>query len=68
MLVFGGSEGEPGVVPVESRVPVVMVIFDELPLSSLLDSSGRVLRCHPLVYVAGLPARGTGWGSGSCRR
>jgi hypothetical protein len=32
------------VVPADARVPVVMLFFDEFPLTSLLDSRGRVDR------------------------
>ncbi len=35
------SSGEIGDVQVNRKMPVVMVVFDELPLLSLLDSSGR---------------------------
>ncbi len=38
-----GSEGE-AADPVSSRTPVVVVVFDELPLASLLDERGRIDR------------------------
>lgn len=31
-----------GVVPESSRAPVVMIVFDELPLSSLMDADGTI--------------------------
>jgi Sulfatase len=38
-LESGEAESMPAV---ESRAPVVMIVFDELPLTSLLDAEGRV--------------------------
>jgi hypothetical protein len=42
-LVLGGDrQARPE--PVRAQAPVVMVVFDELPLTSLLDASGRIDR------------------------
>jgi hypothetical protein len=46
-LVAGG-DGDSGparaVVPADARAPVVMLFFDEFPMTSLLDSKGRIDR------------------------
>jgi Sulfatase len=39
-----GTERQARADPVRSDTPVVMVVFDELPLTSLLDASGRIDR------------------------
>ena len=45
LVVAGGDHtGATQVVPADARVPVVMLFFDEFPLTSLLDSRGRVDR------------------------
>ncbi len=42
-LVFAGSAiSEPASVTVDSPAPVVMVIFDEFPLASLMDAEGNI--------------------------
>jgi Sulfatase len=44
-LVIGGdSEPARAVVPANARVPIVMVFFDEFPMTSLLDSNGQIDR------------------------
>lgn len=37
-----GGQGEARADPVTARAPVVMIVFDELPLVSLLDARGRI--------------------------
>jgi hypothetical protein len=45
VLSDGQDAGRPGVVvPAEARAPVVVVLFDEFPMMSLLDSRGRIDR------------------------
>ena len=46
LVVAGGDQATPTrvVVPAAVRAPVVMLFFDEFPLTSLLDSSGRIDR------------------------
>jgi hypothetical protein len=45
-LVVGGGDNGPvrAVVPATARVPIVMVFFDEFPMTSLLDSKGQIDR------------------------
>jgi hypothetical protein len=45
-LVVGGGDNGPAraVVPASARVPIVMVFFDEFPMTSLLDSKGQIDR------------------------
>jgi hypothetical protein len=45
-LVVGGADNGPAraVVPASARVPIVMVFFDEFPMTSLLDSKGQIDR------------------------
>ena len=40
-LILGGTD-EARAQPVQAQAPVVMVVFDELPLASLLDARGRI--------------------------
>jgi Sulfatase len=46
LVVSSGDHAGPApvVVPADARVPVVMLFFDEFPLTSLLDSRGRIDR------------------------
>jgi len=41
-LVWTSGEGGGAAAVVEARVPIVIVVFDELPLSSLLDERGQI--------------------------
>jgi hypothetical protein len=41
-LVFPADQAKASAERVSSRAPVVMVLFDELPLASLLDARGRI--------------------------
>jgi Sulfatase len=44
-LAIGGDSGPArAVVPASARAPIVMVFFDEFPLTSLLDSKGQIDR------------------------
>ncbi|HWD47780.1 MAG TPA: sulfatase-like hydrolase/transferase [Actinomycetota bacterium] len=45
-LVVGGGDNGPAraAVPASARVPIVMVFFDEFPMTSLLDSKGQIDR------------------------
>lgn len=55
---WGGAERSPPAAPVTATAPVVFVIFDELPLASLLDPEGGIDATFP--HFAAL-ARRTLW-------
>jgi hypothetical protein len=48
-LLFEREPPEPAAVPIDATTPVVVVIFDELPTTSLLDETGGI---DPIRYPA----------------
>jgi len=58
-LVLRGADVDLGVIRVERPVPIVFVIFDELPMTSLLDENGGI---DPIRYPSFTRlARGSWW-------
>ena len=67
-LVVGGGDNGPAraVVPASARVPIVMVFFDEFPMTSLLDSKGQIdRRLYPNTPSWPTSPPGTGTPPGS---